>query len=390
MMVILTLLFATPALANRDIVFSMQKYRWNGPTDEKYMEGGKSKPYLVDLGTTQIYTVDSKGGRPRQITHGKQNSYDPKWSPDGKWILFSICGVEYREEYRVRPSLWVVKPDGSGLRRLCGLPDEYYASYEYSWCPNNREISLLRKNGEESDWIRIQWPSGVMKRVPSIWDVSWSPSGNRAYLHKGWDVLWSPSGNSKDHRKVPRAAVLDMKTGRLSAVAVPLRSPYWLSDQSLIGNAFEGGVGRREIVFLNNQGKVVRVVKAHLNPKMTDDEARFIFNFYQYSVGTVLRNSVWVVSSKAPSSDGDYWAVSMYHLKSMRFRLLRFGMPCGIEEKSGRIAYTNVKWVGKHTGWGRQCGALKILDMTTGRSKRLTPELVTINGGDWRKPRDAK
>jgi len=54
----------------------------------------------------QIYTIKADGSNLKQITFG-QSSYRPRWSPDGKKIIF----INYTE-------LGIMKPDGTGIQKL--------------------------------------------------------------------------------------------------------------------------------------------------------------------------------------------------------------------------------------------------------------------------------
>jgi Tol biopolymer transport system component len=50
----------------------------------------------------RIWTVDTEGGTPRQLTHGLGGQTVPNWSRDGRWIYFSNHGQSGRDIWRVR------------------------------------------------------------------------------------------------------------------------------------------------------------------------------------------------------------------------------------------------------------------------------------------------
>jgi dipeptidyl aminopeptidase/acylaminoacyl peptidase len=41
---------------------------------------------------TQIYLISADGGTPKQLTNGAASSSGPRWSPDGKWIIYTTGG----------------------------------------------------------------------------------------------------------------------------------------------------------------------------------------------------------------------------------------------------------------------------------------------------------
>jgi TolB protein len=63
-------------------------------------------------GSYEVYVIDAGGGNERKVTRSGGGA-GPAWSPDGRMIAF------------VRKcNLFVVEPDGRGLRRLAGNGDE--------------------------------------------------------------------------------------------------------------------------------------------------------------------------------------------------------------------------------------------------------------------------
>lgn len=59
----------------------------------------------------QIYVSGADGANKKHIKTGNPFDFGPKWSPDGKWLLF-LSG----EHYNCHPH--VVRPDGTGLKKL--------------------------------------------------------------------------------------------------------------------------------------------------------------------------------------------------------------------------------------------------------------------------------
>jgi TolB protein len=64
----------------------------------------------------QVYISNVDGSEKRHIKTGHMFDFAPRWSPDGEWLLF-VSG----EHYHHNP--YVVKRDGSGLRKLADLND---------------------------------------------------------------------------------------------------------------------------------------------------------------------------------------------------------------------------------------------------------------------------
>jgi Tol biopolymer transport system component len=59
----------------------------------------------------QIFVSAADGSNKKHIKTGNAFNFGPKWSPDGKWLLF-VSG----EHYNCHPH--IVRPDGTGLKKL--------------------------------------------------------------------------------------------------------------------------------------------------------------------------------------------------------------------------------------------------------------------------------
>lgn len=75
-------------------------------------------------GNNELYVMDIDGENVRNLTQHEASEQWPTWSHDGEWIGFSSTrGAEER--------LYLIKPDGTGLRQVTGLPDDANAPAEH-------------------------------------------------------------------------------------------------------------------------------------------------------------------------------------------------------------------------------------------------------------------
>lgn len=86
-------------------------------------------------GRANLWLMDVKAPRAtRLLTPGEGGDFRPSWSPDGRWIAFSsdrdtpLRFAQGRWEHVQVSSIYIVRPDGTGLRRVgptgesCGSP----------------------------------------------------------------------------------------------------------------------------------------------------------------------------------------------------------------------------------------------------------------------------
>ena len=79
-----------------------------------------------DHGSTDIYVLDVQTGEVRNLTDTPGGDYRPSWSPDGRWLAFSSERgkpprmAAGRWEHVHEPSVYVMRADGGGVRRLTG------------------------------------------------------------------------------------------------------------------------------------------------------------------------------------------------------------------------------------------------------------------------------
>lgn len=115
---------------------------------------GKKIIFTSDRGgDLDIWVMDSDGKNARQLTHTLGYDGGPWWSPDGKWICFRAFHPETPEEiadYRallkehlIRPTtldLYIMRPDGSGVKRITNDRAQNIANFAPSWTPDGKAL----------------------------------------------------------------------------------------------------------------------------------------------------------------------------------------------------------------------------------------------------------
>ena len=137
-----TIAFVRDDLASREIRLAFVDVGDYTVTPSEGLDNGVARPdwspdgsrlTFAGIRPPGIYVMDRDGSAMSKITDRAFLAPDnPEWSPDGSTIAFSA-------NLDADPSSWdvyVVAPDGTGLRDLTNTPDEDESEFVIGWLPN--------------------------------------------------------------------------------------------------------------------------------------------------------------------------------------------------------------------------------------------------------------
>ena len=105
-------------------------------------------------GRANLWTLDVRTKRAKPLTSGTGGDFRPSWSPDGQWIAFAsdrgsaLAFGKGRWEHLQAADVYVVRPDGTGLKRIgphgdfCGSPKFSADSHRVIAYCMNAELTL--------------------------------------------------------------------------------------------------------------------------------------------------------------------------------------------------------------------------------------------------------
>lgn len=94
-----------------------------------------------DHAASDIYVLDADGGGETRLTYDPGIDSSPAWSPDGQLIVFtSNRGAAGAHQ------LFVMRPDGSGQRKLTDHSVSYHNEKRPAWSPDGSTIAFVTDN----------------------------------------------------------------------------------------------------------------------------------------------------------------------------------------------------------------------------------------------------
>jgi dipeptidyl aminopeptidase/acylaminoacyl peptidase len=111
-------------------------------------------------GLPQVWTVAAEGGWPTQVTALDDQIYGVAWSPDGDWLALSLApGGGMNQQ------VYLVRPDGTGLRRLTDGGAENNWRGPWSHDGSRLAIASNRRTGAAMDVYLVDVATGAWQLV---------------------------------------------------------------------------------------------------------------------------------------------------------------------------------------------------------------------------------
>jgi dipeptidyl aminopeptidase/acylaminoacyl peptidase len=198
------------------------------PRDVRLSPDGRTVALSIEYaGSRQLCVMPLRGGWPRPITSSAAASTDPRWSPDGRSLVFVRDG-----------SIVVVDVDG---RREVVVAEHPAGNTSPRWSPDGRTIAFVsRRRGWSQAWV-VDAPVARRGRPP----LTPRPPEPRAVTPPGIDVedlAWSPdasrlalSGQRSPDLLTAQVWTVDLATGEdriLAGDGEWAVGPRWLPDGS--------------------------------------------------------------------------------------------------------------------------------------------------------------
>ena len=231
---------------------------------------GRRIAYQADISTHNIYKIsfdpDSEAvvGEPLAITSGSRWAFEPKPSPDDQWVAFSFWAGGGQGD------IAVIRTDGTGLRQLTDEPQ--FLNVYPRWSPDGRELVFYSmRSGNLELWSIRPDGSGLRQLTETPNRTScplWSPDGKRMVYCSGEDsYIFHPEMPWKEQspEKLPR----------------PPEGSFWASSWSPDGERQAGEVyesGKTQIAVFSLVSREYRVFPVNGGwPVWLTDNRRLLF-----------------------------------------------------------------------------------------------------------------
>jgi len=164
------------------------------PTLEKLLGGGGRIVFASnrsDRRFFQLWTMNPDGTDPLRLTDGPENKANPRWSPDGRRILYTKPGGVDSFGNDLGLDLFVMNADGSGVQNITqNAGDDTFGR----WAPNAKSIAFTSTRGEAAGLIYVMPISCPPGGEPCVPGEAQRITMTAPYFAPESNAAWSPDG----------------------------------------------------------------------------------------------------------------------------------------------------------------------------------------------------
>ena len=203
----LTLLLLVAVVAVAAAVAARPKPRKREPpAPEARPAATDSSPFAlvyerVVAGNQDLYTIPAGGGLERRLTEDPALDGLPRWTADGKRVLFT-------SERTGRPQIWEIAVDDRRERRV---RENAFTEYQVDETADGARLAFLsNEGGAEHLWVwpyRRGEPRAIVKhgRETILGNPDWSPDGSRLTFSSNWRIghqIYVVNADGGDERRL--------------------------------------------------------------------------------------------------------------------------------------------------------------------------------------------
>jgi Tol biopolymer transport system component/predicted Ser/Thr protein kinase len=163
------------------------------PTQAPIVVGGGGRIVFVsdrgDGNALQVWTMNPDGTQPRQITFGPGDKHQPRWSPDGKRILYVAPGGRDDFGNDLGQDIWLINLDGTQNENITHHAGD---DVDPAWSPDGRLIAFTSDRINELNQVFLLNTSCFDAGPEACW--SEKPTNISAGFAVEYSPAWSPDG----------------------------------------------------------------------------------------------------------------------------------------------------------------------------------------------------
>jgi Tol biopolymer transport system component len=146
-------------------------------------------------GNYEIYTMNPDGSNVTDLTNNPAYDASPKWSPDGKKIVFASNRDDPKSE------IYVMNADGSGVTRLTNSPEEDSGP---TWSPDGNKIAFVSNRTGNYEIYTMNADGSALQDItnnPAVdTSVSWGSNNRILFIRysNNYDIyVMNPDGSGQ-------------------------------------------------------------------------------------------------------------------------------------------------------------------------------------------------